>query len=117
MKTSIKELANLIYTSNGAVDLYILHVNYRLTPSDIAFAARFFNRIGLGDFEGDLFTPSCNSKAWLHSKRQRFFLDPRRPWASASRTIPDPGKPYLPDLKRVDKAFFKNKIAPTRPKL
>ncbi|WP_033926118.1 hypothetical protein [Sphingomonas sp. 35-24ZXX] len=110
MRSSIRELARAIYFSEGEVDLYSLHISYRLSPAEILYAARFFAKVGLADFDGVHFVLHRGAREWLFKRRHRFFLEEERPWSIEERLGLDPSQPYLPDVGRVDRQFFYRKL-------
>jgi len=110
LRSSIRELARVIYCNPGKVDLYKLHLNYRLSPAEVSFAARYFARIGIADFDGVGFVSRPEAREWLFKRRRRFFMDGKRPWGQDERHGIDPSKPYLPNLGKVDRQFFYRKL-------
>lgn len=110
MRSSIRELARIIYFSPDEVDLYKLHLHYRLSPSEVSFAARYFARLGVADFDGVAFVPREGARNWLFRHRRHFFLQEQRPWSESDRRGINPSKPYLPDLGKVDRRFFYRKL-------
>ncbi|GBR34613.1 hypothetical protein [Gluconobacter kondonii] len=110
MRSSIRELARVIYFSEGEVDLYKLHLEYRLSPFEVSFAARFFVKVGIAELDGISLVLRTSAKEWLFERRQRFFMQAKRPWANDLRDGVDPSEPYLPELSRVDRDFFYRKL-------
>ena len=83
MRSSVRELAAIIYANPQAVDLYELNELYGISPAEALFAAKFFSRVGILTFSGAAIKVSSSAKEWLHERRHRFFLDPR-----SERAIP-----------------------------
>lgn len=110
MRSSIRELARAIYFSEGEVDLYKLHLDYRLSPVEVSFAARFFVRVGIAELNGISLVLRACAKEWLFERRHRFFMQAERRWAHDVRYGIDPSKPYLPELSRVNREFFYRKL-------
>lgn len=110
MRSSIRELARAIYHADGEVDLYKLHLSYRLSPAEVSFAARYFARIGIADFNGLNFVLRVGAREWLFERRHRFFMQQQRPWSYDERQGIDPSKPYLPELGRIHRRFFYRKL-------
>ena len=113
MRSSIRELARAIYQNPSEVDLYKLHLSYRLSPAEVSFAARYFARIGIADLDGISFVPRSGAREWLFKRRHRFFMDGKRPWGQDERQGIDPSGPYMPDLAKVDRKFFYRKLRTT----
>lgn len=114
MISSIKELARELYRSRAPISLYELHRKYGLGPADVSFAARFLARVGAATQDGVYVSPTPQTRAWIKGYRHKIFLDERRPWAMVDRLMRDPNEPYLPDLSKVDRAFFTAKIEKVR---
>ena len=110
MRSSIRELARAIYRDPHAVDLYQLHLRYRLSPAEVSVAVRYFIRVGVISSEGVGIVPRDGARDWLFERRHRFFMDGNRPWGQDDRRGVDPSEPYLPNLAKVDRRFFYRKL-------
>jgi hypothetical protein len=111
MKSSVREFAREIYSSEGVLDLYDLHVKYRLSPSELVRIAALFVRLGLVEQDGMCVRRTPGARRWIWERRQRFFLDEERPWARLNREGRDPAQPYMPSLAHVNEAFFRRLAA------
>lgn len=114
-RSSIRELAAILYESKEPVDIYLLHARYQLGAAEILKAVRLFTRLRLIRQLDDGFielTEGARERIWR--LRYRLLLSGQRPWAAASLERADPSAPYLPDLSKVDRAFFYAKVADPR---
>lgn len=113
LRSSGGEFARLLSASDGKFDLYELHRQYRLGGAEILRLVALFERLGIITQRDDGFVellPGGREKIWAF--RKELLLRPERPWAEpqleSSRLCPS--EPYLPDLAKIDRQFFLNKI-------
>lgn len=112
MKSSSRLFARLLYASVGPLDLYILHDAYQLGPAEIVRLVRLFSRLGVINVLEDGHVELVEGgRTWLWKHRDRLFLDGQRPWARVDVEQRKPGEPYMPDLAKIDRAFFYAKVA------
>lgn len=111
-RSPIREFARLIYTSDGPFDVYQIHDRYQLGAAQILRLIRLFRRLGLvADLGEGVLEAAPGAKEFIWTNRYRLLLDGSRPWANAGFSRLDPATPYLPNLAKVDHAFFNSKVA------
>lgn len=106
MLSVTREMAKALYASRDPVALYYFHKAYGADPISIVIAARFFERLGIAERQGNSIAPTSIAKRWIFSHRQKFFGETNRPWVHRIPARVRAFEPYMPELGRIDRKFF-----------
>lgn len=106
-----REMAKALYRAEGPIKLFDIYQDLEADPIQIVVAAKFFQRIGVAEFDGRTLHPSGDQRRILFANRDKFF-GPHENRTSLKMKI-RAFEPYLPDLSLIDLEFFRNPLANT----
>lgn len=109
-----KEILRALFERGDWLDLYELHEEYLLSPGQLSYAVRKFDRDEIIDVDGLLVRLTEQGQKWVFAHRREIFLaDRNRYWAELSDhkvQTPMPAvQPYLPKLNNANLKFLKNR--------
>lgn len=115
MKSSVRELAKHLFDVEGPVDIYDLHERYLIGAAELLAAIKTLKDLGIVAHEREGFVSlSAEGRNRIWEMRRVLLVSDARPWADPQLDRRDPSSPYLPDLSKVDRAFFYRKVADSR---
>src|SRR5689334_20346450 len=114
LSSADKELLLALYSTKDWVDLYVLHERFLLSPGQILSSSERFGKLGVLEADGLRARLTSRGRRWVVEHRNVLLQSGRdRSWTSPSlRPIlsrKSAAEPYLPDLRRIDFNFFKNR--------
>jgi hypothetical protein len=109
--SSDREVIRFLFSKRNWIDLYELHVDFRLSPAQIIDTLERLLPVGLAERQGAQARLTQQGRDWILAARGEIFFDTdRESWRpSSDQLLADKlefSTPYMPDMALVDRNFF-----------
>ncbi|KZK94033.1 hypothetical protein PsAD46_01285 [Pseudovibrio sp. Ad46] len=95
-----RQILATIYKANAEVDLYLLHKQFQLSPSQILITVTELEEHKLIERVGVVVKATQKGRNWIYAHRKEIFMNIDRYWATPTLNesqLPPPMQPYFPE--------------------